>query len=418
MPRILITTQVYPPEIHSTSIMVRELAAHLSQNGWDVDVVCGYPHHPSGTLPGGWTKSLWRKEKEDGFRVLRTWHLTHPSRLISVRASVYVSQALGTAAGAFLSKKPDVILVYGPPLVGPGLGALVALKHGAKLVNVVYDIYPDIAIETGKVTNPLVIGAARLAERFQYWASDLTIVLSEGFKRQLMDKGVSEEKIAVIPVWLDPDEIKPMDRDNAWRREQGIPLDKFVVLYAGTIGVVSGAAMVADAANILRDRDDVLFLLVGEGEEKPKVEARAKELGLANMRFLPFQPRERLPEVQATADVGLVTLLPGRGRTSVPSKVQGYMAAGRPVIASVDAESDTAKEIEDNDAGVLATAGDSKSLAEVISATAANDGRLIDLGKKGRNRFIQRYSRENNLARFEKYLRMTTCGEPPRKECE
>ena len=345
MPRILITTQVFPPEIHPTAVMVHELAAYLAANRWSVDVVCGYPHHPQGVLPDGWTKDLWRIEELDGVRVLRTMHFTHPSRAVVIRAAVYLSQAFSTVLGALLSPKVDVVLVIGPPLVGGSLGFLIALRHRAGLVNVIYDLYPDVAIETGKVKNPLVISAAKLVEKLQYRAASRTIVLSDGFKKMLRQRGVPEEKIAVVPVWLDPYEIRPLPRDNARRREQGISLDKFVVLYAGTIGVVSGAVVVADAAALLQKRDDILFLFVGQGEEKPRVESRARELGLTNMKFLPFQPRSSLAEVQATADVGLVTLAPGCGRTSVPSKVLGYMAAWRPVIASADPDSDTAIEV-------------------------------------------------------------------------
>jgi colanic acid biosynthesis glycosyl transferase WcaI len=315
-----------------------------------------------------------------------------------------LTQALGSALAGLLARRCDVVLVIGPPLVGPNLGALVAARHRAKLVNVIFDIYPDIAIDTGKVTNPLVIAAARMAERLQYWTSDLTVVLSEGFKKTLVARGVPEEKISVLPVWLDPDEILPMSRDNFWRREQGIPLDKFVVLYAGTIGVVSGASIVADAARLLHDREDILFLFVGEGEEKPKVEARARALGLHNVRFLPFQPRERLPEVQATADVGLVTLSSGRGRTSVPSKVLGYMAAGRPVIASVDLNSDTANDIAEAQAGLVVAPEDPKALAAVIRKAREDVDWRAAAGIRAREHLVKAYSRNQVLDRYRRLL--------------
>jgi colanic acid biosynthesis glycosyl transferase WcaI len=404
VPRILITTQVYPPETHPTALMVRELAEYLAAREWDVTVCAGLPHHPRGRLPEGWRRRPWRRSMESGVELIRVGHLVHPSRTIPVRAAVYVSQAASTALAAFASRKADVVLVYGPPLVGPCLGAPVAARHRAKLATVIYDIYPDVAVETGKVRNPLVIGAARIAERFHYRASDRIVVLSEGFERQLVAKGVSGEKIAVVPVWLDPDEIRPMSRDNAWRTEQEIPLDRFVVLYAGTIGVVSGATIVADAASLLRDRPDILFLFVGEGEEKPKVEASARELGLSNMRFLPFQPRDRLREVQAAADAGLVTLAPGRGRTSVPSKVLGYMAAGRPVIAAADADSDTAAEIEAADCGIVSPPGSASVLAEVVRRAADAPAWRESAGARARARFEATYARDMVLERYRRML--------------
>lgn len=336
--------------------------------------------------------------------MLRAGHLVRSSRAITVRAAIYLTQAIGSALLASMTAKPDAVMIYGPPLVGPLLGSIVAIRHRARLINVIYDIYPDIAVETGRVNNQLAISAARIAEKVQYRVSDLTIVLSEGFKRTLIEKGVPERQIAVIPVWLDPDGIRPLDRENSWRQEQGISEKKFVVLYAGTIGVVSGASMVADAAALLQDRPEILFLFVGEGEERPNVESRAKELGLLNMRFLPFQPRERLAEMQATADVGIVTLSPGRGRTSVPSKVLGYMAAGRPVIASVDANSDTATEIESGACGIVVPPGDSQALAKSIAELADNSKMATNFGKMSRRRFESHYSSGSVLQRLEKIL--------------
>jgi colanic acid biosynthesis glycosyl transferase WcaI len=415
LPRIIIATQVFPPEIHPSAIMVRELAEHLAAKGWEVTVCAGLPHHPQGKLYDGYRWRGWQKEHEGGVEIIRVGHFIHPSRAIPTRSLVFGTQALAEAAGALAQRRrADVVLVYGPPLLGAALGAIAAKRHRAKLVNVIYDIYPDVAIETGKVNNSLVIKAARWAEKLQYRVSDMTIVLSEGFKKTLIEKGVPSEKIAVIPVWLDPEEIRPMSRDNAWRHEQGIPLDKFVVLYAGTIGVVSGATVVAEAAALLSDRNDILFLFVGEGEEKPKVQARAKELGLTNMKFLPFQPRERLAEVQATADVGLVTLAPGRGRTSVPSKVLGYMAAGRPVIASVDEDSDTAREISDTEIGAVVPPGCAEPLAEAISMYKRSTGKRLGHGESARSRLKVHFARQSVLERYERVLaRVASNGGAP-----
>src|SRR5690606_33592347 len=133
---------------------------------------------------------------------------------------------------------------------------------------------------------------------------------------------------------------------------------QFVALYAGTLGLVSGAQVIVRAADRLRARQDIVFLVVGEGAAKRAAMQEAKRLALNNIRFMSFQPRERLSEMQAAANVGLVTLAPGRGRTSVPSKVLGYMAAGRAVVAAVDRDSDTAREIERHECGVVVPADD------------------------------------------------------------
>jgi colanic acid biosynthesis glycosyl transferase WcaI len=397
-------TQVFPPEIHPTAVMVRELAEHLVGLGWRVTVAAGFPHHPYGRLYPGYRKRVWVRDRIGDVDVVRAWHLTSPDRRIPIRAASFVSQAAAAGLAGIVTDRVDLVLVYGPPLIGPTIGWLVAQRHRARLVNVIYDIYPDIAVETGQVSNHLLIRAASLAERLQYRAADRTIVLSEGFKRTLCSKGVSEANVAVVPAWLDLDEIRPMDRNNAWRQEQSIPLDKTVVLYAGTIGVVSGAAVVADVAARIRERADIMFLFVGAGAALQAVQKRVRSLGLANVRFLPFQPRERLAEVQATGDIGLVTLAPGRGRTSVPSKVLGYMAAGRPVLAAVDADSDTAEQIRQANAGVVCEPGDLDSIASGLRRLADAPAERDRLGGAGRDFLVERFSKASVLDRYARVL--------------
>lgn len=404
MPRIVLCPQVYPPETHPTAVMAEQLARYLVARGWSVHVSVGLPHHPQGRLYPGHPWQLRAREDDDGITVLRHGHLVHASRSIAVRSAVLASQALAAGLGTLAAGSVDVVLVIGPPLLGPLVGGAVARWRHAKFVNVVYDIYPDVAQETGKVRNPALLAAARVAERLQYRLTDHTLVLSQGFKQTLVARGVPEHRISVVPVWLAPDEIRPGPRANPWRAEHAIPEDRFVVLYAGTIGVVSGAEFVADAALQLRDRRDILFLFVGDGEARAPTEHRVRQFGLDNVRFLPLQPRSRLAEVQATADVGLVTLAPGRGRTSVPSKVVGYLAAGRPVLASVDPDSDTAREVRDSGAGVVCPPGSPTALAAAVRSLADDAAGLPDLGRRARRWFEQRFARDAVLERFEAVL--------------
>jgi colanic acid biosynthesis glycosyl transferase WcaI len=400
----LITTQVFPPEIHPSAVMVQQLARFLAGRGHDVTVACGHPHHPSGRLPGGWSRRLLTLESRDGFRVLRGWHAISPSRRIAVRAAVLASQAVGTAAAALWAPRPDVVVSYGPPLVGPLLSAALAKPRGARLLTVIYDIYPDVVVGSGKLRNGLAIAAARRAERAQYRMSDRILVLSEGFRRKLQAKGVRTEKVVTIPVWLDTGEITPRARDNAWRRRQGIGPEVKVVLYAGTIGLVSGARIVIDAARRLRERRDVLFLFVGDGQVKEELLGAAREAGLANVRFLPFQPRSDLPDVQASADLSLVTLAPGRGATSVPSKVVGYMAAGRPVVASVDLDCDTAEVVRSAGCGTVVPPGDADALAGAVESLLADEGERQHMCRRARAAFEDRYGAEAALRRFAEVL--------------
>ena len=137
-------------------------------------------------------------------------------------------------------------------------------------------------------------------------------------------------------------------------------MDKFVVLYSGTIGVVSGAEIMLECAQSLKDHPGIIFLMVGEGVVKDRIKAEAQYRGLDNIRMLPFQPREILSQVLSSADLTVLTLQKNRGKSSVPSKVLGYMAAARPVAASLDADSDTARFINLAGCGICVPAGDAK----------------------------------------------------------
>lgn len=397
---VLITTQVFPPEAHPTSVMVAELAEHLVARGHDVTVAAGFPHHPAGRLLGGYRKRWFLRERKGGVAVLRGWHLTSSSRSIAVRAAVMVSQALAMATvGRYAAGRPDVVVSYGPPFVGALLSARIARRFGVPLLTVIYDIYPDVAVESGKVRNPLVIAAAKRAERRVYERSDRILVLSEGFRRTMLAKGVPEEKLFVLPVWLPPEEIRPSSRENGWRAEMGISPSTFVVLYAGTVGIVSGASVMVDVATRLKNERDLLFLFVGEGQVKDEVAAEAQRRGLGNMRFLPLQERSRLNEVQATSDLSVVTLAPGRGRTSVPSKVVGYLAAGRPVLASVDVDSDTAECVR-SAGGVVVPPGSPDAIASAVLALRSDAGERAAMGASARRAFERDYAAPTVLERY------------------
>ena len=399
--QVLITTQVFPPEIHPSAVMVKELAEAMSGKGWDVTVAAGYPHHPQGRLYPGYARRWVQVEQHDGFQVVRGWHLISSSPALVPRAMVMASQCAAFFQGAWKSRRPDVVVSYGPPLIGPLTAAVIARSFRTRLLTVIYDIYPDIAVEAGHLRNGALIRLAQKLEQNIYHSSDRIVVLSEGFRRTLVEeKEVEPDKVAVIPVWLDSQDIIPLEKDNPWRQEMNIPTEKFVVLYAGTIGLISGAEVVLEAARLLEPYRDILFLFVGEGQIKDRLEVEAQKMELPNVRFLPFQPRERLSEVQATAGVSLVTLAPGRGKTSVPSKVLGYMAAARPVIAAVDVDCDTADTVRKATCGLVAQPGNGQELAHAILSLYQNPGQREACGQAGRQYFLQHFDRRVVMAKY------------------
>lgn len=404
-PHILITTQVFPPEIHPTAVMAGDLAAGLVRRGFRVTVAAGLPHHPTGRVPDG-HRRLWQSTERDGYRVVRLWHPTSENRGIASRAFVMAAQALSTVAAAGSSGRPDVVLSFGgPPLLGPVLSGLLARLRGARLVTVIHDLYPDVAIESGAVRAGPVIGMARVAERLQYRLSDALIVLGESTRDTLVAAhGIPPARISVLPVWLDPEEIRPGDRDNAWRRRVGIGPGRFVVLYSGTAGIVSGAEILEQVAE--RVDPDVDLVLVGGGSAWRALEQRSARGALPpNVRLLPYQERADLPYVQAASDLSLLTLLPGRGRTSVPSKLQGYMAAGRPVLAAVDADCDSARLVRRGGFGLVVPPGDPAAIAEGIREARRDPARLLSWGLAARETFERENARDPIVDAYAAVLR-------------
>jgi len=302
---------------------------------------------------------------------------------------------MATLAGA----RPEVIINFGPPLVGPAMSALLARYFGARYIPVIYDLYPDIAIEMGAIRGRLLIRTANALERWIYRRSDRIVVLSEGFRRVLVEsKGVAKEKIRVIPVWLDLDEIKRSQDSLAWRREHGIPEDAFVVLYAGTMGIISGAEVLLDVAREFSEDTGIVFLFVGEGSAKERIQEEGRDL--PNVRNLGFQPRETLPEMLSSADVGIMTLLPGRGRTSVPSKVLGYMAAGVPVLASCDQDSDSARMIREAKCGEVVPPGDALAITNALRKLHSDISARHSVGQCGRAYLEKYHSRDSGTKAF------------------
>jgi colanic acid biosynthesis glycosyl transferase WcaI len=312
-----------------------------------------------------------------------------------------LAQVLAVGIAGLSSGRPDVVLSFGgPPLVGPVLSGLIAKMWGCRLVTLIHDVYPDVAIESGSISNAGVIQMSRGLERLQYRLSTRIVVLGDSWRTALIkEKGIPAHSVDVVPVWLDPDEIRPMSRDNPWRREQGLTPDQFVVLYAGTVGIISGAEMLGDVARNLPP--DVVVLVVGGGVAwRALDDAIRSGAAPSNLRVLPYQPRSRIREVQASADLSIITLAPRLARTSVPSKVQAYMAAGRPVLASADSESETASLIRRGGFGRVVAPGDAPALAQAILDARADAPLRRQWGEAARSLFEREYSKERRISDF------------------
>jgi colanic acid biosynthesis glycosyl transferase WcaI len=281
---------------------------------------------------------------------------------------------------------------------------LLAKSKRARFVYGIFDMHPESAANAGLIKRGVAYRILQAADTILCRLADAIVTLGEGLRAEIVARGIRPEKVAIVPFWLDGRRIQPGPRDNPWRRDQGIGPETFVALYAGTIGHVSGAQVLIDTASLLAERKDILILCVGGGPVRGRLVADAARARLQNIRFVPFQPAAVLDRVQASADVGLVTLLPEAGKSSLPSKILGYLAAGRPVIASVAAESDTAELIRVAGCGRVAKCMDPAELADAIVTLADSASACEEYGRCGRAYFERVFDRPVCVGAYERIL--------------
>lgn len=396
---------VYPPEHAPAGVMISELAADLATRGCEVTVLTGWPSHPAGVLFSGW-RSRWRSvEHHEGFRVVRCGHSIHSGASVFWRVWYYLTFGFSVLVNGWCSGRFDAILCLSTPVFGSWTAWLLARGKRARFLYCIFDLHPEAAANAGLLRRGAPYKILRAADSLLCRNSDRIVTLGEGLRDEIAARGISPDVVTLIPFWLDGARIRPSCRENAWRREQGIPPRTFVALYAGTLGFVSGAEVLLETARLLTGRVDILLLCVGDGPIKDRLTVAASEAALANLRFLPFQPAAVLEQVQAVADVGLITLLPGAGKTSIPSKVLGYLAAARPVIASVDLGTDTARLIQQAECGRVTGAQDPAALASAIVELADDQGLRERLGRAGRSYFEQFFDRPAGVWAYERLLR-------------
>jgi len=378
----------------ANAVIMTELAEELVDLGHQVTVVTAFPHYQENTTQDRYRGKLFQREKRKGMQVIRTYLYTSPDKSsMLVRFLNYVSfNFLSTLAGVF-SGKQDLILAPSPPLtIGLSAAIICSIKRISYIYNV-QDINPDVLINLGILKNPLTIRFSKALEKVVYRASRHLTVLSEGFKKNLMVKGVPEEKITVIPNFIDLEFMQENVHSEKFLTNHGFD-EKQIVLYAGNMGHSLHIDRILEAAQFFRKRTDVLFLAVGDGSCGPLFRNKAEEQGLENIHFLPFQPREKVPSIYHSAAVSIVPLKPGVSRDSVPSKIYTIMASARPLIGLFDFGSDAWNIVERSGAGLLSTPDDGKGFINAIQRLLDNPKLGKKIGQRGLEYVSKYHTRE------------------------
>lgn len=389
--RVLILSLHFAPDTVSNAVVVTDVARELAARGHTVTVVSSMPYHQAHRIEAGYRGRLWKVGYHDQIRVVRTWLLLRGGkRDVGRRFLAYTTFNLTSTVAALFTGKHDVVITPSPPLTIGVSGWLVARMSGAKFIYNVQDIYPDAAAKLGLLRSSWSLRFFRWLEHYVYARADAVSVISDDFRDNLLDKDVPSSKIKVIANPVDVDFIRPLPRSNAFAEEHNL-VGKFVALYAGNIGLAQGLETLIEAAR-LTTNPVVQFVIVGNGAGLEATRCRAAELNLSNVRFLPFQPRQRVPELYASADIGIVLLRRGMGKSSTPSKVYSIMASGRPVLAAVDPCTEVWRLVERIGCGTCVPPEDPEALACALDRLSVEPSNTAALGERGRRYVENRHS--------------------------
>ena len=403
--RVLILTHHYPPEVGAPQTRLSGTAAFLRSRGHSVRVVTALPSYPTGMIPPRYRGRTLVRERIDGIRVYRPWTYARPGSSMRLR----LANQLSFTATALLALprvgRPDVILVESPPLFLGATGALFGRLLRAPVVLHVSDLWPAFPIQLGALRNPALVRAAELFERVVYRLSDRLVVVTDAWAAEIERQRVPPAKISVVTNGVDADVLDPAaGRDERRRVRSELSLDgKTVVICLGTVSNVYDYGLILDAAAALASRDDIRFLIVGDGSQKAAVRRQVEDRRLSNVVLLSAQPRERVRGLLAAADVSITAMqpIPFTGG-QLPVRILESMAMGLPVALAGAGEA--RKLVEGAEAGLVVAPGNVDGVIHLITRLASDETLRGELGTAGRRMILERFSRAAVAAGIEAAL--------------
>ena len=397
--RILVLNQYFHPDLASTGQLLTELCEDLSVEH-DVTVVCGRPSYdPHGATSG--KRRFLSRDRHGNVTVLRIWSTSFPRGDILGRLVNYATYMTSCLWGAFRADRPDVILTMTDPPLVAAAALMVSRVRRVPFVYICQDIIPEGAVAVGQMSEGALTRALARLNRVLRARATTVVAIGRDMKDKLVTLGTAPEKIQIIPNWADGRAVKPLDGPSSFRAKQGWE-GKFVVMHAGNVGRPQGLETLVEAAALLSGDGDVLVAVVGEGGAKPALQERVRVLGLDNVVFLPYHPKDASSEFLGAADIHVVGLKRGLAGYAVPSKVYGIMAAGKPFIAAIEEVSEPALVVRETGCGLVVPPEDPTALAAAIRRIRGTDPAAM--GAAGRIAFEERFDRPQAAAAYRRVL--------------
>lgn len=404
-PRVLLLGLNYSPEEIGIGPYTAGLAEALAGSGFSVEVITGRPYYPR-WRPFAGSSAFWRRTVENGVSVMRCPHYI-PARPSGVKRMAHLASfaaaALPPALGAALRRSPDVVFAVAPALLSLPVAWVAARVAGARLWLHVQDFEVDAAFATGLLDGGSQVAALAYGlERRLLASADMVSTISPQMCEKLAEKGVAAERIHELRNWANHRPSGGGGNGDVYRREWRLG-DRKVALYSGNIGNKQGLELVIDAARVLAGRDDIVFVICGNGPNRGRLEALAQ--GLPNMLFQDLQPAGRVDDLLALAHVHLLPQIADAADLVLPSKLSNMLASGRPVAATAREGTGLAREVEG--CGIVTPPGDVAALAGAVAMLADAPEMAAGLGRAGAVRAQERWSQEAIVHQFARRLHST-----------
>lgn len=398
---IMILVASYPPTINSAARLYSELSESLSEMGHSVTVISLHPGEDCAVDKDheyyGHSRIVM-----NGLNILKVSPLSYLSNIPGGKPLRFILSCLLFGFRGLYSKRPDVILVFSPPIYMGISGYIISKLKKTRFVFNMQDIHPKVLFASGVVKNKLFMRILSWMEEVCYRKAYSFIVYSSGNKAYLLQKGVDRD-VFIIPNWVDTTTMGSTDRIKSFRSEINIG-DKFVVSYAGSMQQAQGLEVVVASAEICKEFRDIIFILAGEGSSKSAMQSLINERKVSNVLLRPVMPKDRYVQFLNSSDVCLVTLSSDTPLQTVPGKLADIMACGRPVIAAVNLQGDAASIIKQAGCGICVDPGDVEAFSQAVLRLHKDEGLRKEMGEKARLFAEQKLSRAVCTKQFEEVL--------------
>jgi len=392
--KILFFSHYFPPEGNAPASRTYENCKRWVQAGHEVTVVTCAPNVPNGVVYDGYRNRLCQRQMIDGVKVIRVWTYMAANKGIFRRILNYVSFMLSSVFFSLFLKRPDVIIATSPQFFCGWAGVIVSQLRRTTFILEIRDIWPEGIIAVGALTNKRIIILLETLEKWMYALANTIVAVGDGYKNEIVKRGIDPRKIAVIPNGADIAFYRPCDKNAALIRLLGLE-NKFICSFNGTIGMTSGLTVILRAARILKKREsnNICFLLVGDGAVREELQRQAEAEHLENVLFAGSKKKKDMPKFLSIADVCLVHLKRRNlFKTTLPSKLFEALAMGKPVILGV--EGHAAQVLKTAQGGICIEPENEEALIKALETLVSNPDAGKRFGRLGREYVLEHFNRD------------------------